>query len=89
MAMTPEDRRAVIGCVFASACILFAPGEFRAGGFLVFVTLVLAGWHIRLSRREALAKPAAPAPPPEPPLPTGPETETEDSPEGEKAGSQS
>ncbi len=63
MAMTPDERRAIIGCVFASACILFAPGEFRAGGCLVFATAVLTFRHVVLSRREAQNKPPAPAAP--------------------------
>jgi hypothetical protein len=63
MAMTPDERRALIGCVFASACILFAPGEFRAGACLVFATAVLTFRHVVLSRREAKNKPPAPTAP--------------------------
>jgi hypothetical protein len=63
MAMTPDERRAIIGCVFASACILLAPGEFRAAGFLGAVTAILSVRHVVLSRRESvLAKAARPVP---------------------------
>jgi hypothetical protein len=60
MAMSPDDRRAFIGCFFVSACILFAPGEFRAGGFLAAVAILLTLRHLRLQKLEAkLAPPAA------------------------------
>jgi hypothetical protein len=72
MAMTPDERRAIIGCVFASACILFAPGEFRAGACLVFATMVLTFRHVVLSRREAQNKPPAPRAPGSTATPAGP-----------------
>jgi hypothetical protein len=81
MAMTPDERRAIIGCVFASACILCAPGEFRAGACLLLATAVLTFRHVVLSRREAKNQPApsatAPAGPAPPPSAT-PTVETTD-----------
>ena len=51
------DRRAVASCAFAGACLLLAPGEFRAGGIL-FITAIGLWLHHRISlAREAAQEP--------------------------------
>ncbi|HVY48618.1 MAG TPA: hypothetical protein VHB21_22175 [Minicystis sp.] len=62
MAMTPEERRTLAGCVFAGGCICMAPGEFRAGGFLIALSLLLTARHVWLARREDAAAPKPPPP---------------------------
>jgi hypothetical protein len=48
----PSERRALIGCAFASGCILLMPGEL-IGSMLCFVLAGILGlWHARRSKRE-------------------------------------
>jgi hypothetical protein len=56
---TAYERKVLMTTTFVAACICFAPGEFVAGGILLFVTLAQAARHRQLSTREASEAKAA------------------------------
>lgn len=69
------ERKALTLCVFAGACLCFAPAEFISGGLLLLLSGALYVWDLRTLRREAAAAPApaaaspSGAAPPSPPAP--------------------
>lgn len=52
----PTERRALIGCAFASMCILLLPQELVGAGISLLVAIALFVWHRVRSKREAAAR---------------------------------
>lgn len=48
----PSERRAMIGCAFASGCICLMPQELAGAAVSFLATGILVIWHLRRSRRE-------------------------------------
>lgn len=49
----PSERRALIGCAFASGCLLMMPQELIGAMISFALAGVLGLWHWRRSKREA------------------------------------
>ncbi len=49
----PGERRALIGCAFASGCICLMPQELAGAAISFAIAGALGVWHIRKSKREA------------------------------------
>lgn len=49
----PTERRALIGCAFASMCMLLLPQELMGAGISLLVAIALFIWHRVRSKREA------------------------------------
>lgn len=49
----PGERRALIGCAFASGCICLMPQELAGAAISFVIAGALGVWHLRRSKREA------------------------------------
>ncbi|MBK8258993.1 MAG: hypothetical protein IPK82_40830 [Polyangiaceae bacterium] len=57
----PSERRAMIGCAFASGCICLMPGEIVGALISFAIAGILLFWHLRRSKRENAAQTTGPA----------------------------